>query len=70
MRQRAMPLFWLAAGMNDCTPLRLWKTLHDRCLREAIEDYGLAKAEHPEFRSALQRAMEENVQLIAELARY
>jgi len=38
-------------------------------VREAIEDYVLAKAEHPEFRSALQRAMEENVQLIAELAR-
>ncbi len=37
-------------------------------VREAIEDYVWAKAEQAEFRDALRRAMEDNAQLIADLA--
>ena len=39
-------------------------------VREAVDGYVRAKAEHAEFRAALQRAMEENAQLITDLARY
>jgi predicted transcriptional regulator len=39
-------------------------------VREAIEGYVCAKAEQVEFRDALRRAMEENAQLIADLARH
>jgi predicted DNA-binding protein len=39
-------------------------------VREAIEGYFLTKTEHAEFRAALRRLMEENAELIADLARY
>lgn len=39
-------------------------------VRVAVEDYVRAKAEQAEFRVALQRAMEENAQLISDLARH
>jgi predicted transcriptional regulator len=39
-------------------------------VREAILGYVRSKAERAEFRAALQRAMEENAQLIADLANY
>ena len=37
-------------------------------LREAIHDYIQRKASHAEFRASLERAMQENAQLIAQLA--
>jgi predicted transcriptional regulator len=39
-------------------------------VREALEGYVRAKAEQAEFRAALQRALQENAPLIADLARY
>ena len=39
-------------------------------IREAIREHIQRKAAHAEFRAALERAMQENVQLIADLARY
>ena len=39
-------------------------------IREAIHDYIQRKASHDEFRASLERAMRENAQLIAELAKY
>ncbi len=39
-------------------------------VREAIEDYVCAKAKQAEFRDALRRAMEENAQLIEDLAQH
>ena len=38
-------------------------------VREAVEDYIRGKAGQAEFRAALQRAMDENAQLISDLAR-
>jgi len=71
------------AGMKAMT-LRLDDTEYERLrtlayvekrsvtevVREAVEDYIRTKAEHAEFRAALQRAMEENAQLIADLAKH
>jgi predicted transcriptional regulator len=37
-------------------------------IREAIHEYIQRKASHDEFRASLERAMQENAQLIAELA--
>jgi len=37
-------------------------------VREAIVDYVCARAEQAEFRDALRRAMQENAQLIEDLA--
>ncbi len=39
-------------------------------VREAILGYVRSKAERAEFRAALQRAIEENAQLITDLANY
>jgi len=39
-------------------------------IREAIRDYIQRKASHDEFRASLERAMQENAELIAELAKY
>ncbi len=39
-------------------------------VREAVASYVCAKADQAEFRAALQRAMEENARLIADLARH
>ena len=39
-------------------------------IREAIEEYVQRKAEHAEFQDALDRSMQENAQLIAELAKH
>jgi len=39
-------------------------------VREAIENYVVARAERAEFRDALRRAMEENAQLIEDLAQH
>ena len=39
-------------------------------IREAIHDYVQHKASHEEFRSALKRALQDNAELIAELANY
>ena len=39
-------------------------------IREAIHEYIQRKASHDEFRASLEKAMQENAQLIAELAKY
>ena len=39
-------------------------------IREAIHEYVQRKASHDEFRASLERAMQENAQLIAELAEH
>ena len=39
-------------------------------LREAIREYIQRKASHDEFRASLKKAMQENAQLIAELAKH
>ncbi|MBN1657728.1 MAG: hypothetical protein JXA93_04970 [Anaerolineae bacterium] len=39
-------------------------------IREAIHEYVQRKASHDKFRASLERAMQENAQLIAELAEY
>ena len=63
--------------------LRLDETEHERLrtlafvekstvtnvIRKAIQEYVQRKAKHAEFRTALERAMQENAQLIAELAK-
>jgi len=54
--------------------LRTLAFVEDRAMsdviREAIHDYIQRKASHDEFRASLERAMQENAQLIAELAKY
>ena len=39
-------------------------------IREAINEYIRRKASHDEFRASLERALQENAQLIDELAKY
>ena len=39
-------------------------------IREAIREYIQRKVSHDEFRASLEKAMQENAQLIAELAKY
>jgi len=54
--------------------LRTLSYVEDRAIadviREAIHEYIQRKASHEEFRSSLQRTMQENAQLIADLAKY
>lgn len=57
-------------NMNGCERWPLEKRSVTDVVREAVEGYLRAKAEHAEFRAALQRAMEENARLIADLATY
>jgi predicted transcriptional regulator len=39
-------------------------------IREAIHEYIQRKASHDEFRASLEKAMQNNAQLIAELAKH
>lgn len=54
--------------------LRTLAFVEDRAMadviREAIHEYIQRKASQDEFRASLERAMQENAQLIAELAKY
>ena len=54
--------------------LRTLAYVEDRAMadviREAIHEYIQRRASHDEFRASLQKAMRENAQLIAELAKY
>jgi predicted transcriptional regulator len=54
--------------------LRTLAYVEDRAIadviREAIFEYIQRKASHDEFRASLERAMKENAQLIAELAKH
>jgi predicted transcriptional regulator len=54
--------------------LRTLAYVEDRAMadviREAIHEYIQRKASHDQFRASLERAMQENAQLIAELAKY
>lgn len=42
----------------------------DHVILEAIHEYIQRKASHGEFRASLERAMQENAQLIAEMAEF
>ena len=59
---------------NDYERLRTLAYVEDRAMadviREAIQEYIQRKASHDEFRAALERAMQENARLIAELAKH
>ena len=52
--------------------LRTLAFVEDRAIsdviREAIHEYVQRKASHEEFRASLERALQENAQLIADLA--
>ncbi len=54
--------------------LRTLAYVEDRAMtdviREAIYEYVQRKASHKEFRDSLERALQENAQLIAELAKH
>jgi predicted transcriptional regulator len=54
--------------------LRMLAFVEDRTItgvvREAIREHIRRKASHEEFRASLERAMQENAQLMAELARH
>jgi len=69
-----MKAMTLRLNETDYERLRTLAYVENRSLtdvvREAVEAYMRAKAEQIEFRAALQRAMQENAQLIADLAKY
>ena len=54
--------------------LRTLAYVEDRAMtdviREAISEYVQRKASHDEFRASLQRVLQENAQLIAQLAKH
>lgn len=54
--------------------LRTLAYVEDRAMadviREAVHEYIQRKASHDEFRASLEKAMQENAQLIAELAKH
>jgi predicted transcriptional regulator len=54
--------------------LRTLAYVEDRAMadviREAVHEYIQRKASHDEFRASLEKAMKENAQLIAELAKH
>jgi len=58
----------------DYDRLRTLAYIEDRSmadlLREAIREYIQRKASHDEFRASLEKAIQENTQLIAELAKH
>ncbi len=59
---------------TDNERLRTLAYVEDRAIadviREAIQEYIERKASHDEFRASLERTMQENAQLIAELAKH
>ena len=64
----------LRLNETDYERLRTLAYVEDRAIadviREAIQEYIERKASHDEFRASLERAMQENAQLIAELAKH
>jgi len=69
-----MKAMTLRLNETEYERLRTMAFVEDRAMtdliREAIHDYILRKASHDEFRTSLERAMQENAQLIAELAKH
>ena len=59
---------------NEYERLRTLAFVEDRAItdviREAIREHIQRKASRDEFRASLERAMQENAQLIAELAKH
>ena len=59
---------------NEYERLRTLAFVEDRAItdviREAIREHIQRKASRDEFRASLERAMQENTQLIAELAKH
>ena len=69
-----MKAMTLRLNETDYERLRTLAYVEDRAMadmiREAIREYIERKASQDEFRASLERAMQENAQLIAELAKY
>lgn len=69
-----MKAMTLRLNETEYERLRTLAYVEDRAMadviREAIHDYIQRKASRDEFRASLERAMQENAQLIAELANY
>jgi predicted transcriptional regulator len=69
-----MKAMTLRLNETDYERLRTLAYVEDRAMadmiREAIQEYIERKASHDEFRASLERAMQENAQLIAELAKH
>jgi len=69
-----MKAMTLRLNETDYERLHTLAYVEDRAMadviREAIQEYIQRKASHDEFRASLERAMQENTQLIAELAKH
>ena len=69
-----MKAMTLRLNETDYERLRTLAYVEDRAMadviREAVQEYIQRKASHDEFRTSLERAMQENAQLIAELAKH
>ena len=69
-----MKAMTLRLNETEYERLRTLAFVEDRAMtdviREAIREYMQHKASHHEFRASLERAMQENAQLIAELAQH
>ena len=69
-----MKAMTLRLNETEYERLRTLASVEDRAMadviREAIHEYIQRKASHDEFRASLERAMQENAQLIAELAKH
>jgi predicted transcriptional regulator len=69
-----MKAMTLRLNETEYERLRTLAYVEDRAMadviREAIYEYIQRKASHEEFRASLERAMQENAQLIAELAKH
>ena len=69
-----MKAMTLRLNETEYERLRTLAYVEDRAItdviREAIYEYIQRKASHDEFRDSLERAMRENTQLIAELAKH
>jgi predicted transcriptional regulator len=70
----SMKAMTLRLNETEYERLRTLAYVEDRAMtdviREAIYEYIQRKASHDEFRDSLERAMQENAQLIAELANH
>jgi predicted transcriptional regulator len=69
-----MKAMTLRLSETEYERLRTMAYVEDRAMadlvREAIHDYVRRKASQDEFRASLEKAMQENAQLIAELAKH
>jgi predicted transcriptional regulator len=69
-----MKAMTLRLNETEYERLRTLAFVEDRAMtdviREALHDYIQRKASHDKFRASLERAMQENAQLIADLAKY